>query len=217
MKRKIVNILTVMLITLSSCLGSVYPQTTPVKAETTEVSSKAESEQTSNQLIEVEGELNVDAIQIIQKDKQRVALKVVAKTEDETIRINGIRGPDGIIVDGNKTTYIAPCNGTYEFEVFYEKDGEELSQLYYEYVFDSNRMTDGNRPSKANGFYFEEPSINLMADEGAATGAVYKKLYPFKVNVDGKDMGPGNWHYVAYMQDSEGRTLLCMEDRKSVV
>ena len=53
-----------------------------------------------------------------------------------------------------------------------------------------------------------------MADEGAATGAVYKKLYPYNVTVDGQKMGPGNWHYVAYMQDSDGRTLLCVEPAK---
>ena len=208
MKRKILNILTVLLIGLSTCLGSIYPKYTPIKAETTEATRETDNEPSSNQLMVIEGELDIETAQIVQEDKQHVTLKVLAKTEDKTIRINGIRGPDGIFTEGNEADYIAPCNGTYEFEVFYEKNGKELSQLYYEYVFDSELMTDGNKPSKANGFYFGEPRINLMADEGAATGTVYKKLYPYNVTVDGQKMGPGNWHYVAYMQDGEGRTLL---------
>lgn len=213
MKRKIVNILTVMLITLSSCLGSVYPQSAPVKAETVETTN-SENVSESNQLMIIEGEIEISSDQSIQSDKQHVELIITAYSDVDNVHIHGIRAPDGSSTEGNEIKYLAPCNGTYEFEVFYEKDGEEMSQLYYEYVFDSERMTDGNKPSKANGFYYEEPKINLMADEGAATGAVYKKLYPYNVTVDGQKMGPGNWHYVAYMQDSEGRTLLCVEPEK---
>ena len=214
MKRKILDILTVALITLSSCLGSIYPQyTSVVKAETTETAPEAENA-SSNQLMIIEGEIEIKADQQIQEDKQNVDLTVTASTDNLQIHIQSIRAPDGTVTEGNEINYAAPCNGTYEFEVFYEKGGEEKSQLYYEYVFSSGRMTDGNKPSKANGFTFTAPEINLMADEGAATGTVYKKLYPFNVIVDGQAMGTGNWHYVAYMQDSEGRTLLCMDPNK---
>ena len=148
MKRKILNILTVLLIGLSSCIGSVYPQTAPVKAETTEVSRETDNESSSKQLMVIEGELDIETAQTVQEDKQHVILTVTASTNDETSRINGIRGPDGTFIEGDEAAYTAPCNGTYEFEVFYEKEGAELSQLYYDYVFDSDRMTDGNKPSK---------------------------------------------------------------------
>lgn len=45
---KILNILTVLLIGLSSCLGSVYPQSSPVKGETTELSSEADNESSNH-------------------------------------------------------------------------------------------------------------------------------------------------------------------------
>lgn len=211
MKRKILNILTVLLIGLSSCLGSVYPQTAPIKAETTEISSEADSEQISNQLIEIEGELDVKAVQTVQEDKQHITLKIFANTDDETIRINGIRGPDGTINEGDETTYTAPCNGTYEFEIFYEKDGNQHNQFYYEYVFDSNIMTDGNVPSKANGYM---GSSDIMTMD-AASGTIYTKLYKHNVTVDDQKMGPGNLHYVAYMQDANGESIMCMDPNAS--
>lgn len=45
---KILNILTVLLIGLSSCLGSVYPQSSPVKGETTELSREADNESSNH-------------------------------------------------------------------------------------------------------------------------------------------------------------------------
>lgn len=211
MKRKIFNILTVLLIGLSSCLGSVYPQYTPIKAETTEISSDANSQRSSNQLLMNEGELDIEVVQEVQKDKQHVTLKVTANTDDEVIRINGIRGPDGTIKEGDETTYTAPCNGTYEFEVFYEKTDAELSQFYYVYVFDSNRMTDGNKPSKANG-YSGDSDVMMM---DVASGTIYTKLYNHSVTVDDQNMGPGHLHYVAYMQDANGESIMCMDPNAS--
>lgn len=81
---KILNILTVLLIGLSSCLGSAYPQSSPVKAETTELSREADNE-SSNQLMVIEGELDIETAQTIHEDKQHVILTVIVNTEDETI------------------------------------------------------------------------------------------------------------------------------------
>lgn len=69
----------------------------------------------------IEGELDIETAQTIQEDKQHVILTITLNTDDETIRINGIRGMEGIFNKGNETTYMATCIGTYEFEVFYEK------------------------------------------------------------------------------------------------
>lgn len=165
---------------------------------------------------EIEGELTITGSQHVQEDKQHVALKINAGTDDKTIQINGIRGPDGMYIENNEIEYLAPCNGTYLFEVLYEKDGEQFTQQYLEFVFDSNRMTDGNAPSLANGFYNPNISSIDTLDSEPSTGQIHYKLYPYKVTVDGQPMGPGGMgHYVAYMQGDEGWAVYCLEPEKT--
>lgn len=212
MKKKILNIITVGLIALSSCLGSIYPTYQPiVKAETMTTTAPDENSTSSNEIIIIEGEIEINANQHLQKDKQHVDLTVTAHSDDPQIRIHSIRAPDGTVIEGDEIIYSAPCNGTYEFEVYYEKESKEYNQLHYEYVFDSESMTDGKSPSKANG-WLGSSDIMMMS---AASGTIYTKLYPYNVTVDDQKMGPGNLHYVAYMQDAEGESIMCMDPEAS--
>ena len=129
--------------------------------------------------------------------------------EDENLEKISIRNPTNEQVQGMISSYLAPCNGVYSFEVDYLKDGIAYHEVYYVNVMESDRMDDENPPSKRNGFIALDSGLMQYSDE-AASGNIYIKLYPYNAHVDGEDYGPGNYHYIAYMQDENANAVLCL-------
>lgn len=174
----------------------------------------------TNTIMVMNGDLTVSSSQLIRNDKKSMELTVSAYAPQNNIKILGVKRPDDIIVDGNLANYIAPCNGIYLFEFYYEKDGRVLNQKHLEYVFDSMIMNNGEKPSKLNGFLshdllMENEIETVGADGQASTGRIHYKLYGDKVTVDGQTMGSGNAHYVAYMTDSDGWAVYCLDPEKT--
>lgn len=207
------------LITILLFLGCMDMGTTPVNA----IKENKKTEELLPSLVENKGVIHVEVKQVIQSDGTHVNMEVTTSTADETVKVISIRSPDESVIEGSNGSYMAPCNGSYEFLITYEENGMEKTQTYVEYVFDSNSMSDGNKPSKANGFllYADPPQVMVMAgDQDAmtpATGKIYIKFYGMSITVDGQVYGPASpsQHYIAYMQDSEGRSVLCMDPTKS--
>ena len=216
MKQKLLKIMAALAIALNTAsplvsMQSIYAEPSDIAAEQEPETNESE---TNSQIIIVEGEIDAKSMQEVQEDKHHVLISVDASSDEEGIEIHGIRAPDGSYTEGSSAEYLAPCNGTYEFKIVYTKAGEEKSQLYYEYVFASDRMEDGNPASKANGWMVAE-NTETFAFGDQPSGSINTKLFPYNVTVDGQRMGPGNAHYVAYMQDNDANAVLCIEPEET--
>ncbi len=159
-------------------------------------------------------EIDIDTVEIV--SHQSVLEDGSSVLLEPEMQENGwtavrVINPDGTVSLGNRGNYLAPCNGVYEFIFVYSKEGKIEEYKHLEIVLDSNRMNDGNQPSKANGWLFENKEISLFGAGQPSSGILYTKLYPYKVTVDGQNMGPGNAHYVAYMQDEDSWAVYCLE------
>ena len=158
--------------------------------------------------------------QEVLEDGQHVRLSVSIEAEEDESVIS-VRKPDGTVEEGASASYDAPCNGLYEFEAVYEKDGEERTEMYYVIVFGSSRMEDGNRPSKANGFMPVEGSVSPLMNEELPTGNPQYKLMQDNVTVDGETFGRGYRHYIAYItmwNEGAGRNdyVMCLDPHKTL-
>lgn len=166
----------------------------------------------------ISDEISVNVIEEIQEDKQHVKLDLEINRED--IEIISVKLPDETYQTESEYSYIAPCNGVYKFIVRYEKDDDIKDKEVLYYLFSSSAMTDGNEPSGANGFIpIAESNVKnaiSLFESTPATGKIYIKYFAENVTVDGKTYGPNSpeQHYIAYMVDADGRSVLCMNPTK---
>lgn len=166
----------------------------------------------------VSDDLQVNVIEEIQDDSQYVKLSL--EIDRENVEIISVKLPDETYQTESEYSYIAPCNGVYKFNIRYEKDNEIKNQEVIHYLFSSSVMTDGNEPSGANGFIpIAESNIKSpisLFESSPATGKIYIKYFAENVTVDGKTYGPNSpeQHYIAYMVDGDGRSVLCMNPTK---
>lgn len=96
-------------------------------------------------------------------------------------------------------------------------------------IYDLSEIDEKEIPSIENGWIpvgTSELGINLYTDDGEnliqgiiPEGTVWFKLINTIVTVDGKQFGPGSpeEHYVAYIKDSNGNDLMCLEPHKNLI